>query len=92
MRLQETTAALNALSYPTTTLEIISTIGDQELSLPDGTESLAEIFTRSDTDTFESPDDAHLTLYASVGDKAIGRKQYSDRDPPTREEIEPVSF
>lgn len=72
---------LGAHSYPATTGELIDAHGDMEIDLPNGTETLGEVFGRLDSSTFETPEEARLMAYSAVGDAAIGRKFYSDRDP-----------
>jgi hypothetical protein len=34
-----------------------------------------------DSETFEHPEDAEFAIRAALGENAIGRKGYSDRDP-----------
>lgn len=72
---------LDAHSYPVTTDELIAAHGDLEIALPNGSESLGDALSRVEPMTFESPDEARLTAYSAVGEGAIGRKHYSDRDP-----------
>jgi hypothetical protein len=72
---------LDAHSYPATTEELIDAHGDLEIELPDGTETFGDAFGRVGATTFETPEAARLTAYSAVGDGAIGRKHYSDRDP-----------
>ncbi|MFC6756525.1 MULTISPECIES: DUF5789 family protein [Haloarcula] len=86
--------AFNAQQYPITTEELIEAEGDLTLELPNGTEKLADVLSRSAPETFESAEDARLTALAGVSGKAIGRKGYSDRDPVCMGEDGPeeVSF
>lgn len=72
---------LDAHSYPTTTEELVSAHGEVEIDLPDGTETVRDTFERIGPTTFETAEAARLTAYSAVGDDAIGRKHYSDRDP-----------
>ena len=72
---------LGAHSYPTTTADLIETHGDLEIAFPNGTETLGDVFGRVDESTFETAEEARLMLYSALGDAAIGRKFYSDRDP-----------
>lgn len=72
---------LDAHSYPATTDELIDAHGGLEIDLPNGTETFGDAFGRIGSMTFETAEDARLTAYSAVGDGAIGRKHYSDRDP-----------
>ncbi|PSQ28202.1 DUF2795 domain-containing protein [Halobacteriales archaeon QS_9_68_17] len=67
--------------FPMTTEQFIERYGDYEFELPNGTETIAEVLERTDTETYRTPEDVRLTLYNSLSSKAIGRKGYSDRDP-----------
>ncbi|WP_121743980.1 DUF2795 domain-containing protein [Natronorubrum halophilum] len=67
--------------YPATTEELISNYGDRTLELPNGSETVGDVLTRLESETFETPDDVRLALSCAVSDKAIGRIGYSDRDP-----------
>ena len=72
---------LDAHSYPATTDELIDAYGGIELLLPNGTETFGDALGRIGSHTVESADAARLVAYSAVGDAAIGRKGYSDRDP-----------
>jgi hypothetical protein len=72
---------LDAHSYPATSDELIATHGDLELALSDGTETLGDALSRVGSTTFETSEDARLVAYSALGEGAIGRKHYSDRDP-----------
>ncbi|ELZ06510.1 DUF5789 family protein [Natrialba aegyptia] len=67
--------------YPATTEELIEDCGDRVLELPNGSETVSDVLARLESETFESADDAHLTVYSAVSNKAVGRVGYSDRDP-----------
>lgn len=69
-------------SYPATTEELIEEYGEFELELPNGTETLGEALGRLGEETFKCPEDARLSARQAVSSKAIGRKNYSDRDAP----------
>lgn len=68
-------------SYPATTDELIDAYGGLELLLPNGTETFGDALGRIGPYTLESSEAARLMAYSAVGDAAIGRKGYSDRDP-----------
>ncbi|WP_435348416.1 DUF5789 family protein [Haloarchaeobius sp. HRN-SO-5] len=69
-------------TYPLTATELEQELGDAELELPACTETVGEVLKRlACEETFHTPEDVRYTLYGGVSDQAIGRKQYSDRDP-----------
>lgn len=92
MRLAEFEDALDRLSYPTTTDAISSEYGAETIDYQDGAERVAHVLGRCGPETFESADEARLTVYGSLPEGAVGRKGYSDRDPPGVGEVDPVSF
>ncbi|MFB6310574.1 MAG: DUF2795 domain-containing protein [Salinirussus sp.] len=85
---------LAAHSYPTTTTELIDDHGGLELELPNGRERFGDVLGRLPEETVESADDARLAAYSALGEGAIGRKAYSDRDPTAMGERgpEPLSL
>ncbi|WP_135536760.1 MULTISPECIES: DUF2795 domain-containing protein [Halostella] len=74
---------LDETEFPTTSEQFVERHGDKELELPNGTETIAEVLAHADAETFDTAEDARLTVYSSLSSKAIGRKGYSDRDPIT---------
>ena len=83
MRLHGTDETIQAQTYPLTTDELTECIGDDELELARGTETIADVLERFGEQTFQTPEDVRHTLEAGVCERAIGRKGYSDRDPTT---------
>ncbi|WP_128477068.1 DUF5789 family protein [Halorussus pelagicus] len=83
MTLQQATELLRDHEYPATTDQLTDSYGDFELDLPNGSETLGDVFGRVESETFGTPGEAEETLYSAVSGKAIGRKGYSDRDPTT---------
>lgn len=81
MLLNGTGEVIDAHEYPATTEELIETCGERRLELPNGSETVAEVLGRLESETFESPEDARFAVYSAVSDKAVGRVGYSDRDP-----------
>ncbi len=81
MILNGTGELIDAHEYPATTEELIEAYGERRLELQNGTETVAEVLERLDTETFESPEEARFAVYSAVSQKAIGRVGYSDRDP-----------
>ena len=70
-----------AHSYPTTTAELIEAHGETELELPNGAVTLETVLSRLPNEELETEEDARFTTYSMLGEEAIGRKGYSDRDP-----------
>lgn len=85
---------IDAHSYPATTEELIEEYGEVEFELANGSETLGEALTRLGNETFESAADARLAAYSAVCADAVGRKNYSDRDPvaPGEDGPDQVSF
>jgi hypothetical protein len=83
MRLNATADTIDEQTYPLTTDDLRQAIGDDELDLADGTESVADVLERFGDQTFQTPEEVRHTLQAGVCERAIGRKGYSDRDPTT---------
>ena len=92
MRLTEFDRTLDRLEYPTTTERITSEFGGQELDFQDGTARVDRVIGRFGSETFTTPDEVRMTLYGALPGEAVGRKGYSDRDPPALGEFEHVSF
>lgn len=85
---------LDAHSYPATTTELVEAYGEMEFDTEDG-ESFGDVLGRLGEETFEDSESARLAALSAVGDGAIGRKGYSDRDAPTvgeNSEAELLSF
>lgn len=80
---------LDTHSYPATTSELIEAYGEMEFDLENGSETFGEAMARLGEETFEDSDGARLAAYSAVGEAAIGRKGYSDRDAPTVGEDSP---
>jgi len=68
-------------TFPATTEELIDAHGDMEVELPNGSVKLDEVLSLFPEEQFESADDASVLTYGALGEEAIGRKGYSDRDP-----------
>ena len=79
--------------YPATTADLIERYGDDEITLPEGTQRIGEILSLTD-ETFQSAEEARYAIYAGLSSRAIGRKGYTDRDPtpPGTDGPDPVSF
>lgn len=83
MRIDELLVRLEEVPYPATTDRVVEELDDPEFQLPTGSDRLSEAFDRTGAESFSCPDDARLTLLTSLDERAIGRKEYSDRDPPS---------
>ncbi|WP_440766682.1 DUF5789 family protein [Natronorubrum sp. DTA7] len=81
MLLNGTGDVIDDHEYPATTEEMIDNYGDRTLELPNGSETVADVLARLESETFESPEEARFAVYGAVSDKAVGRVGYSDRDP-----------
>jgi len=77
----EATEKLDAHTYPATIEDLIREYGDHRIDLPNGSETVREALAGLDDVTLQNAEEARLTLYSAVSSKAIGRKNYSDRDP-----------
>lgn len=83
MTLQQATRLLDDHQYPTNTERLVADHGDHELDLPNGSETLGDVFERVGQETYDSPREAREALYCALSSKAVGRRHYSDRDPTT---------
>jgi hypothetical protein len=80
-------------TVPTTASDLIEEYGELELELPNGNETLGDVLDRVDEQEFDSAEDATQSTYGALGEEAIGRKGYSDRDPTCPgEDHEPLSL
>ncbi|WP_266079068.1 DUF5789 family protein [Haladaptatus caseinilyticus] len=83
MTLKQASQLLDTQQYPASTKQLISSHGDYVIDLPNGTETLEEVLNRAGDETYESSQQAREAMYGALSSKAIGRRQYSDRDPTT---------
>ena len=90
MDVNELLTRLETMSYPTTTDRVVEEFDDPTLALVDGEERLSSVFERTDDKILNCCDDAKLTVLGGLKGEAVGRKGYSDRDPPTLSESESV--
>ena len=81
MQLNGTGDAIDDHEFPATTGELIEEYGDRTIELPNGTETVGDVLARLESETFENSEDARLSVFTAVSDKAVGRVGYSDRDP-----------
>jgi hypothetical protein len=83
-----------AQTFPMTTAELIEEYGEMELELPNGNNTLGDVLSRLPEEEYENPAEAMEAAYGMLGEEAIGRKGYSDRDPraPGEQDSEPLSL
>jgi hypothetical protein len=91
---REAVESFETHTFPTTTGELIDAHGNVEIQFPNGSTTLGEVLGRLPGEELETQEDAMMTIYGVLGEEAIGRKGYSDRDPtcPGEEGHEPVSL
>lgn len=90
------TDELLAHEYPATTTELIDAYGDYDLTFPDGAHSLADVLAPLlDSEdggiarlSHDSASDVQQTVLNAVGQEAVGRVGYTDREPSTWQEEE----
>lgn len=67
-------------TFPTTTEEFVEEHGELQLELPKGMTTLGDVLDCLPNEELETEEDARLSVYSALGEEAIGRKGYSDRD------------
>lgn len=72
--------------FPTTGRELMEAIGDHRLEHQRGTVRLADLLEPLADETFESGGAVHQATLNLIGEEAVGREGYSDRDPLHRDE------
>ena len=93
MELDQLPAALDRLTYPLTAEELRAALAGEVIAHPTGDEPLDAVVRRSGSDVVRSADDAWLSVVGALDEGAVGRKGYTDRDPPCGpDEFDAVSF
>lgn len=93
MRLNQLPTVLDDLTYPLSADELKAALEGETLVHPVGEEPLSAVIERCGAGPLRSADDAWLSMVANVDEEAIGRKFYTDRDPPCGPtEFDAVSF
>lgn len=82
MQVSETYQLFAELQYPTTTAALVDELGSVSIELPNGEETVEDVFDRLGPTEFTDPTDAHTAFMSALSSLAIGRKAYSDRDAP----------
>ena len=72
--------ALEEHEYPTTIDEIVEQYGDYEIEMENDSETVEDLLEPLGHERYDSPEDVRQAIFNMVGDEAIGRKGYSDRD------------
>lgn len=67
-------------TFPSTTDKFVEEHGDVELELANGVTTLADVLECLPNENLETEEEARLSVYSALGEEAIGRKGYSDRD------------
>jgi len=93
MRLNQLATVLDDLTYPLTADELSAALEGHTLVHPTGEEPASAVVERCGSASMTSADDAWLSVMGSVDEGAVGRKFYTDRDPPVGpREFDAVSF
>lgn len=94
MRINGALRQLDQMRYPMTVEEVVLALGDPAIELAGGSQQVSAVFASVDIDSVSNADEAKLLLLSGLEVAAIGRKGYSDRDPPASLErrIDMVAF
>ena len=86
--------ALENHDYPTTQERLLGAYGDETLDLADGEERLSSVLAEREMAAeqaqieYESPEEVSQAILNMVGDRAVGRTDYSDRGGSLQDEVE----
>lgn len=86
-------AALENHDYPTTQERLLAEYGDETLDLADGGETLSSVLAEKEMAEegseieYESADEVRQAVLNMVGDRAVGRTDYSDRGGSLQDEV-----
>ncbi|WP_435096360.1 DUF5789 family protein [Halarchaeum sp. P4] len=94
MTLRTATDLLEDTTYPATTADLREAYGEVRIEHPNGEERLGDVLERTGEDEFADSTAAVHAVIGAVGQDAVGRVGYSDRDPTPMgvDGPEPVSF
>jgi hypothetical protein len=73
-------AALDGESYPLTTADLLDAHGDREIEHANGAVTLQSVLDSQVEETYDSATEVRQSVLNLIGDEAIGRKFYSDRE------------
>jgi len=86
---------LSEAKYPTTSEELAVEYGDEEIDLPNETESLGSVFDRLVDERFESAEAAREAIYRELTGEAAGQEEYNEQrslaelsDQETNEQVD----
>jgi hypothetical protein len=86
--------ALERHEYPTTQERLLEEYGDETLDLAEGGETLSSVLAEKEMAAeqehieYESPEEVRQAILNMVGDRAVGRTDYSDRGGSLQDEVE----
>ena len=94
MRIAETRDLFaSEFAFPVDRETVLDRVGDHEIDAPSGeSETIGDILTLIEQDTYESVDELFDVLVTFVGDEYIGRKFYDDRGANVQQDLDEVSF
>ncbi|WP_020220743.1 DUF5789 family protein [Halarchaeum acidiphilum] len=94
MTLRTATDLLEDATYPATIDDLRAAYGEVRIEHPTGEECLGDVLARTGDDEFADATAAVHAVYGAVGQDAVGRVGYSDRDPTPMgvDGHDPVSF
>lgn len=78
--------ALAGHDFPATCRELIESCGDERIEHQRGGERFGDLMEPLSGETFDSPGAVHQAVLGVIGEEAVGREGYSDRDPIGRDE------
>lgn len=86
-RIDRSGALFDPDRYPMHGDDLIAEFEGLEIQYPNGedgkrAESIEELLDRTGTAVYDTPEDLRLALFGAVSAEAVGRRYYSDRDPP----------
>ena len=80
--------ALDGHEFPSTGRELIEAHGDHRIGHQRGSVRFGEVMEPVAGETYDSPGAVHQAVLNVIGEEAVGREGYSDRDPLNRDEPE----
>lgn len=78
--------ALDDHDYPATGRALIEEYGDRQIDHQRGSKRFGEVLEPLAEETFESKAAVQQAVLSVIGEEAVGREGYSDRDPPRLDE------
>lgn len=78
--MNEAGESFTANTFPSTLSEFVDEHGDIAFELPNGVARLGDVLEIIPEERLQTEQEARMTIYGTLGEDAIGRKGYSDRD------------